>query len=816
MEKVDKIYSLNNSYFKNRKGDYPDTILEIACYQREHNELPFAYSGDNWAYDAMCERQKRFGVRSSQYLTPDKVASQIAALTDNFNPEDMTVLNACCGIGQLIKPLLERGFNVEGFDGDREMTEICEILYPQAKLSKMNFMEMESDRCRGLIVANPPHELKLLRPFMEWLSSAMSKDGKTILILPAGYMKRSSPSSLAKILKRFNVLHEEGLTEDIPFTATKSVIQIVELSQEYKDLYFTENLVIKNNIQNTEGQAFVSQKEATINKIKLEIMEASEREKTYMVPLEQVKPNPENPRKNIKEEEILELAQNIKKSGLLQPVTLRPKENYFEIVCGERRSLAFLRNGETHIPAYIKELSDIEVMEMALAENLLRKDLTPMEESNAFLRFIETGKYTVEDLANTFGKTENYIRSRLRLLRLTDNFRALLDNGSIVLGIGLELSKYDLRTQGSIFKNHFVADDNSNWKDLGIKELAGRIERAYTTDLSKYKFDKGECEKCQFNTGTYSLFSDTGNCRCTNEECLKKKRTEFTMGFCKVVSEQFENVEVCITPYDKLEEATNEKLEEQGIKVITAIVNDYPEVPCEPVRVQFTTEQEYRKALDEHRIDVLDYNNIMDEIQEKILNGEMKKVVYIGDNNPKLGYIPAQKKPDKDPLKILEEEDTVNKKQAMAGVIKDVSRILQTCLLPISGFTEFEEQAMMYLMLDSLDSKHYPLFGIKDATSRILPDDLKYKLSKSLTSEQKDIIKRDFIIKNLVKAAGSNSRSLLLVGFTRQHFPQETTDISKKYSDSYNVKYQKIKKQMDKLNKKEELIGADQGNLAPI
>lgn len=800
-EAVDKKFSLSNSYFKNRKENYPGTILEIAHYWREYNDLPFAYLGDNWAYDAMCERQKRFGVRSSQYLTPDKVASQIAALTDNFNPEDMKVLNACCGIGQLIKPLLERGFDVEGFDVDREMTQICEILYPQAKLCEMNFMEAESDRRWELILANPPHELKLLRPFMEWLSSAMSKDGKAILILPAGYMKRGSPSSLAKILKRFNVSHEEELAEAIPFTATKSVIQVVELSQEYKDLYFTDNPAVNTGIND--------QNQKTDNKPikKLEIMEVGQREKTYMVPLEQIKPNPDNPRKKITEQELEELAKSIRQSGLLQSVILRKKEDYFEIVCGERRYLAFIKNGQAAIPAYIRELSDTQVMEMALAENLQRKNLTPMEESYAFLRFIETGKYTVEDLVNTFGKTESYIRGRLRMQNLTDDFKALLANEEITFSVGLEITKYDLKTQGIIFNGHFRGDESTSWKELGAKELAGRIERIYTTDLSKYNFDKKECEKCPSNTGTYSLFANPAGGRCTNSECLNRKKTDFTLGCCKVLQEHYDNMDVCVTPYDKLDDDTRHKLEERGVEVKTVMATDYPTAPSTPERSMFKTEEEFEKAKDEYKIEALSYNHEVDEIEAKIEKGELKRLIYIGDNNPKLCYVPVTADPDKAPLKALQEEDEANKRIAKNGVIKELSQLLKTCVLSPGAFSEFEEQAVFYFMLDSLNANNYPLFGIKDTNMKCLPDDTKYKLCKSLTAAQKAIIQRDFLIRHLVKGTGSNASTTLLISFARQHFPQESEDVSRKYTESYNTKYQKLKKQMDQISdKKKELV----------
>lgn len=793
MNKVDKLYSLNNSYYKNRKDHYPDTILEIARYWKKYGELPFAYSGENWVYDTMCERQKKQGVHISQYLTPDVVAEQIAELADNFNPEGMRILDACCGTGQLSKHLIERGFHITGYDSDMEMVNICKLLYPKSEFFQRDFRFDESPARWELIVANPPHEQHYLPKFMNWLSMALTAQGKAILILPKDYMQKNKPAELVKILQRFDSSHREELSGKFLYTNAKSEIYVLELSPRYKE---------EMNLQEPQRDENKQETEKPIQKISL--METNPKDQVHLVPLIHIKPNPENPRQKIKEEEVKELAQSIKKSGLLQPVTLRQKDGYYEIVIGERRCMASGLNGETLIAAYIKDLSDIEVMEIALAENLLRENLTAMEESNAFQKLLLTGKYTVEDLVKTFGKAESYIRSRLRLQNLTNDFKVLLDNDSITLGAGLELSKYDGKTQETIFSEHFKNQDNTCWKDLGIKELAGRIERAYTTELSKYKFDKKECATCNFNTGTYSLFADPDSGRCTNTECLNKKRTDFTMSFCKVVADKYENVDVCITPYDKLDGTMAGKLEEQGINIVTTLAESYLEAPALPTREEFKSEEEYAEANEEYAIEIGAYNKEIDEIEDKIEKGELKKVIYIGDNNPKLCYIPVWNDPAKDPLKALEEEDAANKRNAANGVIKELSQLLLTCGLPVSGFSAFEEQMLIFFMLDSLNTKHYPIFGIK-TNLKSLPDDTKYKISKSVTAEQKAIIQRDFLIRHITKSVDSNSKSLLLIEFTRQHFPQEANDISRKYTDVYNTKYQRIKKQKEAIVDKAEM-----------
>lgn len=188
MEKVDKRYSLKNSYFKLRKDGFPDTILEIIKYHKEFGELPFDYNGDNWVYDAFCERQKKKGIEPGQYFTPEVVAEQLAELTDSFIPDGLKVLNACCGIGQITKHLIPKGLLVEGFDIDKDLVEACGILYPRAKFYQYDYMDKVSDKRWDLIIVNPPFEQQLLKGFFLWLETALTKDGKAILLIPPGYL----------------------------------------------------------------------------------------------------------------------------------------------------------------------------------------------------------------------------------------------------------------------------------------------------------------------------------------------------------------------------------------------------------------------------------------------------------------------------------------------------------------------------------------------------------------------------------------------------------------------------------------------------
>ena len=125
-ERITKRYALQNYYLR-RNFYWPDTLPEILDYWQQHNDLPFLYGGDNWPYDAMCERQRRKGVYASQYLTPDRTACQMAALAVRYFDNDSRIVDACCGTGQLTRALLLEGVHPSallGFDADAELVDL--------------------------------------------------------------------------------------------------------------------------------------------------------------------------------------------------------------------------------------------------------------------------------------------------------------------------------------------------------------------------------------------------------------------------------------------------------------------------------------------------------------------------------------------------------------------------------------------------------------------------------------------------------------------------------------------------------------------
>ena len=129
-----------------------------------------------------------------------------------------------------------------------------------------------------------------------------------------------------------------------------------------------------------------------------------------------------------------------------------------------------------------------------------------------------------------FGKSEAYIRSRLKLCELIDALAGMLDKEDISVGVATEIAKYPADIQQEVYDDHFAEGCYNSWKTARIKEIARRLYERYMTKLESYNFDKTECLSCQHNTANQVLFKDecAGGCAgCQNRECMIRKNNEF-------------------------------------------------------------------------------------------------------------------------------------------------------------------------------------------------------------------------------------------------------------------------------------------------
>ena len=153
------------------------------------------------------------------------------------------------------------------------------------------------------------------------------------------------------------------------------------------------------------------------------------------VPIEMVHRNPKNPRKNFSEDELQDLASSIRQHGIVQPVVVRTiAENKYEIIAGERRWRAAQLAGLVEIPVIIRDVDDRTALELAIVENVQRADLNPVEEALGYEQLIAEHGYTQNDLGEIIGKSRSHVANSLRLLKLPDQVRNMLFDGSLSAG----------------------------------------------------------------------------------------------------------------------------------------------------------------------------------------------------------------------------------------------------------------------------------------------------------------------------------------------------------------------------------------------
>ena len=155
------------------------------------------------------------------------------------------------------------------------------------------------------------------------------------------------------------------------------------------------------------------------------------------VPVEFLRPNPNQPRRLFDEDEIRALADSIREKGVLQPLVVREDSETpgsFEIVTGERRWRAAQLAELDTLPVVIRELSDGESLEIALIENIQREDLTPLEEADGYQRLMDEFGHNQDELAQTIGKSRSHVANTLRLLQLPGSIKQMLDEGALTAG----------------------------------------------------------------------------------------------------------------------------------------------------------------------------------------------------------------------------------------------------------------------------------------------------------------------------------------------------------------------------------------------
>ena len=207
------------------------------------------------------------------------------------------------------------------------------------------------------------------------------------------------------------------------------------------------------------GEAF------NLEEFEKNVVDNANKDEILMINLNELRSNPYQPRKVFDKELLEGLASSIKEYGILEPIIVKKSIKGYEIVAGERRSIAAKKAGLSEIPAIVRDLTDDEMMSIALLENIQREDLNAIEEALAYKKMIEHMGLTQEELAKKVGKSRSHITNILGILKLPSKVQDLVLNNKITMGHARCLSK--LEDESEIFS---LAQDVVN-KNLSVREL---------------------------------------------------------------------------------------------------------------------------------------------------------------------------------------------------------------------------------------------------------------------------------------------------------------------------------------------------------
>ncbi len=237
---------------------------------------------------------------------------------------------------------------------------------------------------------------------------------------------------------------------------------------------------------------------ALFDNIKTSEMEAEGSRPPHLIPLRNLQPNPNQPRKTFADEDLSDLKKSIKEHGVLQPILVREVGDKYEIIAGERRFRAAQALDLIEIPAVVKNMSDADSMLIALIENIQRANLSPIEEAESLQQILTSRSCTQEELAKLIGKGRSYIANTLRLLTLPSEVQEMVKSGKLSAGhartlVGkkeaTELAKKAAETKMSVRELEKTVKDEST--SIDIKNIESAIMKEVCLPTKVFLSPKG-------------------------------------------------------------------------------------------------------------------------------------------------------------------------------------------------------------------------------------------------------------------------------------------------------------------------------------
>lgn len=542
-----------------------------------------------------------------------------------------------------------------------------------------------------------------------------------------------------------------------------------------------------------------------------------------------------NPRKDFRPETLQELADSIRQVGVLQPICVRPKEGGFEIVYGERRYWAAAMAGLKFIPALVRELSDAEAEDAAITENLQREDVTPREEAVAYKRALESGRHTIESLVGKFGKSEAYIRSRLKLCDLIDALAEQLDREEISVGVATEIAKYDATVQQEVYEEHFSDGCRLSWKNARIREIARRLYDRYMTRLDTYRFDKTECHTCHHNTANQILFKDEcadGCAGCQNRTCMMRKNDEYLVQQALQLLKA--DPRTVLATVGDTPDSVIVHLEEEGYRIqeLDYYLDYYdtaPEMPEAPQAEWYSSEENYAEAMKRYEAALARFTEQTRQLEFDVTEGRVRKYAIIGMFDVEIRYedVPEEEREvsvedaagdrtvyvtmvPASPMESLLRQDHRNRQLCYEHITADIKKLFRESKVSDSPLTEEEHQMFYYAVIRHMADDRLQQCGIEHKNQWRVTEEERFAAAGQLTPEQRAAMIRIFLLDFFRTTARDYNctdeevDTRLMCRFADLNFETQSRTLQEKYLATYERRRTKLQEQIDDLKAQEE------------
>lgn len=542
-----------------------------------------------------------------------------------------------------------------------------------------------------------------------------------------------------------------------------------------------------------------------------------------------------NPRKDFRPETLQELADSIRQVGVLQPICVRPKEGGFEIVYGERRYWAAAMAGLKFIPALVRELSDAEAEDAAITENLQREDVTPREEAVAYKRALESGRHTIESLVGKFGKSEAYIRSRLKLCDLIDALAEQLDREEISVGVATEIAKYDATVQQEVYEEHFSDGCRLSWKNARIREIARRLYDRYMTRLDTYRFDKTECHTCHHNTANQILFKDEcadGCAGCQNRTCMMRKNDEYLVQQALQLLKA--DPRTVLATVGDTPDSVIVHLEEEGYRIqeLDYYLDYYdtaPEMPEAPQAEWYSSEENYAEAMKRYEAALARFTEQTRQLEFDVTEGRVRKYAIIGMFDVEIRYedVPEEEREvsvedaagertvyvtmvPASPMESLLRQDHRNRQLCYEHITADIKKLFRESKVSDSPLTEEEHQMFYYAVIRHMADDRLQQCGIEHKNQWRVIEEERFAAAGQLTPEQRAAMIRIFLLDFFRTTARDYNctdeevDTRLMCRFADLNFETQSRTLQEKYLATYERRRTKLQEQIDDLKAQEE------------